>query len=111
MALGLNDEACPVSLDVSGAVYRAGGLALDELLDTIPEATRARLAVYLYGRSHTHERGLRVAATCEGSTLRRACGLLGNTVYAVSRQPFEAPSHGAARIASSRKVSLAGSFA
>lgn len=111
MTLSLNDEACPVGLDVLGAVYRAKGSALAELLETIPETTRARLAVYLYGRSHTHELGLRIAATCEGSTLRRACGLLGNTVYAASRQPIEAQSFGASRMSPSRRVSLAGSVA
>ena len=65
-----------------------------DLLDGIPEATRARLAVWLYGRSHTHEIGVRVAATCDGATLRRTAGLVGNVLYDLSRRPYAAPNHG-----------------
>lgn len=80
MTLGLTEDVCPVSLEALGRLYRADPDAIAGLVAAIPEATRARLAVYLYGRSHTHELGLRVAATCEGSTLRRAAGLIGNLV-------------------------------
>lgn len=53
-------------IDTLSRLYRADAAALSEQLDGIPEATRARLAVYLYGRSHTRQLGVRIAATCEG---------------------------------------------
>jgi len=70
--LSVDDPAldCPVSPETVGQLAKADPEAAPLLLDGIPEATRARLAVWLYGRSHTHEIGVRVAATCEGATLR-----------------------------------------
>lgn len=100
---------CPVPLDLVARLSRAAPEELGDLLEGIPEVTRARLAVWLYGRSHTHEIGVRIAATCEGATLRRAASLLGNVLYEVSRQPYVAPSHGA-RPNTARRVSLGGSY-
>ena len=111
MTLGLIDEACPVSLDRLGALYRADDEALGDMLDAIPEATRARLAVYLYGRSHTRELGLRTAATCSGAELRRAAGLLGNAIYEMSRQPYQPTSYEDGRAVAKAKISLAGTYA
>lgn len=51
------DNHCPVPLKTLGTLYRADGFVVAELLDTIQEETRACLAVYLYGRSHTHALG------------------------------------------------------
>lgn len=101
---------CPVALDLVARLMRAEADAVAGLLDAVPETTRARLAVWLYGRSHTHELGVRVAGTCEGATLRRAAGLVGNTLYDLSRRPYETPGHGLARSAG-RKISLGGSRA
>ncbi len=42
-------------------------------------------------RCHTHEIGVCVAATCEGATLRRAAGIVGNVLYDLSRRPYSAP--------------------
>ena len=111
MTLGPTDDLCPVPLETLGGLYRAAPDAIPDLVTAIPEATRARLAIYLYGRSHTHELGLRVAATCEGSTLRRAAGLIGNLVYEQSRQPYARPTYGDARSGARPKVSLGGSRA
>ena len=44
---------CPVPIDTLSQLYRADPEALADQLQGIPEATRARLAIYLYGRSHT----------------------------------------------------------
>ena len=111
MTLGLLDEICPVPLDQLGALYRADDETRDELLSEIPEKARAKLAVYLYGRRHTHELGIRVAAGCDGSTLRRAAGLVGNALFEQSRQPYARPSHGETRAASRTKISLGGAKA
>lgn len=99
---------CPVPLELATRVTRAEPALLSELIDGIPEPTRARLAVWLYGRSHTHAIGVRVAATCEGASLRRAAGLVGNQLYALSRQSYAAPSHGM-HGGGRRQISLGGS--
>jgi hypothetical protein len=87
VAPDLYDDHCPVPLKTLGAIYRADEFVLADLLDTIPEETRARLAVYLYGRSHTHALGIHVASTCEAEVLRDASGVVGNILYNLSRQP------------------------
>jgi hypothetical protein len=107
--LSIDDPAadCPIPAETVGQLIKADADAATYILDGIPEATRARLAVWLYGRSHTHEIGVRVAATCDGATLRRTAGLVGNALYDASRRPYKAPSHGA-RPAGSR-ITLGGS--
>ena len=108
MTLGLTDEACPVSLDRLGALYRADDEALGDMLDAIPESTRARLAAYLYGRSHTQALGLRTAATCSGAELRRVAGLLGNAIHEMSRQPYQPTSYEDGWTMTKARISLAG---
>lgn len=98
---------CPVPMDTLGRISRADPDSLDEMMDGIPEAVRARLAVYLYGRSHTHELGIRIAASCEGTTLRRAAGIVGNVLYDLSRRPYAPPSYGS-RVNTPARISLGG---
>lgn len=98
---------CPLEPEALGRIGRADPETVSAMVDGIPEATRARLAVYLYGRSHTHELGIRIAATCDGATLRRAAGLVGNILYDLSRRPYAAPSYGSHRAQGSR-ISLGG---
>ncbi|GJD49044.1 hypothetical protein OPKNFCMD_1773 [Methylobacterium crusticola] len=101
--------ACPVSLEVLGQLSRADPRRVPDIVADIPEATRARLAVYLYGRSHTHELGIRIAATCEDATLQRTAGIVGSSLYAQSRKPYVLPAYGTSHAAPRRKVSLGGS--
>jgi hypothetical protein len=107
-ALSIDDPAldCPVPPETVGRLIRSDPDGAAYLLDGIPEATRARLAVWLYGRSHTYELGIRVAATCEGATLRRAAGLVGTVLYDLSRRPAPRPGHGAR---AANRISLGGS--
>ncbi|AWN36496.1 hypothetical protein [Methylobacterium radiodurans] len=95
-ALSVDDPVrdCPVPPETLGLIARAEPESLDTIVEGIPEGVRARLAVYLYGRSHTHELGIRIAATCEGATLRRAAGLVGNMLHDLSRRPYSPPSYG-----------------
>jgi len=102
-------ESCPVSLEMLGRIYRADADELAILISGIPERTRARFAVYLYGRSHTHELGLKVGAACTKVALRQAEGPLGDAIYDQSRRCYARPTHGETRPAFARKVSLAGS--
>ena len=98
---------CPVSLELVAQLTRAEPDACPGLLDGFTDMTRARLAVWLYGRSHTHEIGVRVAATCEESTLRNIAGLVGSQLHELSRRPYAAPNHG--MHGGRRQVSLGGS--
>jgi hypothetical protein len=92
-------------------LYRADPEALSDQLEGIPEATRARLAVYLYGRSHTRQLGVQIAATCEGSSLRRVAGFAGNALHDLSRQNPSAWVDAIPSASGKRRVSLAGSGA
>ncbi|GJD59423.1 hypothetical protein [Methylobacterium dankookense] len=108
--LSVDDPAqdCPVPVEALGRLARAAPEAVAELVASIPEATRARLAVYLYGRSHTYELGIRIAATCDGPSLRRAAGLVGTTLYDLSRRPYAPPAYGAPRTSGAARISLGG---
>lgn len=107
----ITDADCPVSLDLLGRLYRADVEDLFSLVSDVPERRRARLAAYLYGRSHTHELGMKVAATCEQDALQRAAGPLGDVIFRLSRQDYARPSYGEALIGAKKKVSLAGARA
>ena len=110
MTLGLNEDACPVPLELLGSLYRAELDGIPGLVEGIPEARRAEIAIYLYGRSHTHELAIRLAATCTVHALERAAGRLGEAIYALSRQPYARPTYGDARLGGNKpKVSLGGS--
>ena len=100
---------CPVPIGTLSQLYRAGPEALSDQLGNIPEATRARLAIYLYGRSHTRHLGVQIAATCEGASLRRVAGFVGNALYDLSRQNPAAWSEAVPSNGGKRGVSLAGS--
>ena len=101
------DMSCPVPLEMLGRIYRADAEAVAEHIASIPERTRARLAVYLYGRSHTFALGVRIAATCEASTLRRVAGLIGDALYDLSRQPEALPPE-SSRPSTAKRISLGG---
>ena len=85
------DPECPVSLELLGEVYRADDYDLPYILEAIPALTRAKLAAYLYGKSHMHQLGLKVARACERDDLVRAVGEIGSVIYGQSRlKPAEA---------------------
>ena len=100
---------CPVPIDTLSQLYRAEPEALADQLGGIPEATRARLAIYLYGRSHTRHLGVQIAATCEGASLRRVAGFVGNALHDLSRQNPSAWVDAIPSTGGKRGVSLAGS--
>ncbi|MEH3116062.1 MAG: hypothetical protein PGN25_22845 [Methylorubrum populi] len=114
------DPECPVSLEQLGAVYRADEYDLPYILETIPALTRAKLAAYLYGKSHMHQLGLKVARACERDDLIRAVGEIGAVIYGQSRlkpaqaaPEVEVPAGRGAQAAPPKKVkiSLGGSAA
>lgn len=112
------DPECPVSLELLGEVYRADEYDLPYILEAIPALTRARLAAYLYGKSHMHQLGLKVARACEREDLIRAAGEIGSVIHGQSRlKPAPAApepaalGRGKAAPAPQKKISLGGSAA
>lgn len=106
------DPACPVSLDLLGEVYRADEYDLPGILAAMPATTRARLAVYLYGKSHMHQLGLRVARACERDDLVRVAGEIGSVVHGQAQMKAPRPTVATpAAPAPAKKISLGGSMA
>ena len=86
------DPDCPVSLELLGQVYRADEDDLPEILHAMSTTTRARLAVYLYGKSHMHQLGLKVARACEREDLIRVAGEVGSVIHGQAHlKPAPAP--------------------
>jgi hypothetical protein len=102
------EDGCPIPAETLGRIYRADVVAVPGLVASIPERTRARLAIFLYGRTHTRELGVRVAATCEAALLIQIAGALGESIYAQSQNGYVHPSHGEERRSTKATVSLAG---
>jgi len=64
-----------------------GGLA--DLVESVSPDVRAMLALFCYRRNHLHSMGLAIAATCSQRDLVEQGGIVGSTLFAMSR---EAPS-------------------
>lgn len=101
------EDGCPVPAETLGRIYRADAGTQSVLLTGIPQRTRARLAVFLYGRIHTRDLGVRVAATCEAALLMQTAGALGEAIYAQSRDGDANPHREDCR-PSKGSISLAG---
>src|SRR5271154_6987065 len=59
-----SEEACPVSEELLGTLYRSSQHGLSELVKNVGSETRALLALYCYRRAHLQDIGLAIAATC-----------------------------------------------
>ena len=106
------DAACPVSLELLGEVYRADEYDFPEIVAGIAPLKRAQLAAYLYGKSHMHQLGLKVARACEREDLVRVAGEIGSVVHGQSQlKPARAPTPSPAAAPVPKKISLGGSSA
>jgi hypothetical protein len=83
--LSTADEGCPVHEELLGELYSASKLGLPLLVATVPPDTRAMLALFCYRRSHLHELGLAIAASCDEDGLVRWGARLGEVLFARSR--------------------------
>ncbi len=102
----LEDEPCPVSDELLGALYRVNPHGLNELIATVPPKARALLAVYCYRRAHLAAIGLAIAATCEQDDLASFGGNVGTVLFDRSREvPQLPPANGQAN--SRQKITLA----
>jgi hypothetical protein len=80
------DEACPIREELLGELYRANKHGLPALVATVPMDTRAMLALFCYRRSHLHELGLAIAASCDEEALVRWGARIGEILFARSRE-------------------------
>jgi hypothetical protein len=79
-------DACPISDELLGRIYRGGPDAVESAILNLPETARARLAAFCYARTHLHEIGLAIAATCDERSLTEVAGRAGEALYARSRK-------------------------
>jgi len=83
-------DACPISDELLGRIYRGGPDAVESAVSNLPETARARLAAFCYARTHLQEIGLSIAATCDERSLTEAAGRAGEALYARSRRRLAA---------------------
>ncbi len=83
------NDACPVGDELLGSLYRASEHGLSDLVESVSPDVRAMLALFCYRRNHLHSMGLAIAATCTQRDLVEQGGIVGSTLFAMSR---EAPS-------------------
>jgi hypothetical protein len=99
------EEICPVGDELFAEMYRAKKSDLHALVATVVPDIRASLALFCYRRSHFHDLGLAIAASCDESDLVRTGGAAGGFLFARSR---EAPTPDVVSYdANRRKVTLA----
>ena len=84
------EEPCPVPEEVLGHLYRASKHGLEELVATVPAATRAMLALYCYRRAHLQPIGLVVASSCTVDDLETIGGNAGTALFEKARNVHNA---------------------
>lgn len=102
-----DSDACPVSDDVLGALYRSSKDGLPELIATVSPDVRAQLATYCYRRAHLKSIGLAVAATCTEGDLTRWGGTAGAALFARSREAAAQAAVAVANTVSRQRITLA----
>jgi hypothetical protein len=97
MHMMLQEESCPVAAEVLGRLYAASPAELPALVQSVPSAARARLAVYCSRRAHLTAIGRTLAAHCAESELEREAGKYGLRLFEDARDwrdPVAAPTRG-----------------
>jgi len=84
--VSFDDDACPVGDDLLGNLYRTSEHGLAQLVESVSGDVRAMLALFCYRRAHLHSMSLAIAATCSEQDLREQGGVVGTTLYALSRE-------------------------
>jgi hypothetical protein len=82
----LEDDPCPGGDEMLARLYRAHKLGLAELVDTVSPLMRARLALYCYSRSHLHDLGIAIAASCDREVLVEIGDKRGEVLFIRARE-------------------------
>ena len=97
------NDVCPVGDDLLGSLYRASEHGLPQLVESVSADVRAMLGLFCYKRAHLHAMSLAIAATCRERDLVEQGGIVGSTLFAMSR---EAPSATPSATGSRRSITL-----
>ncbi len=90
--IAFENDSCPVGEELLGSLYRASEHGLSELVESVSPDVRAMLALFCYRRNHLHSMGIAIAATCNKRDLVEQGGVVGSTLFAMSREaPSDAP--------------------
>ncbi|MES2752855.1 MAG: hypothetical protein V4661_15920 [Pseudomonadota bacterium] len=91
--VAFENDVCPVGDEMLGSLYRASEHGLPMLVESVSSDVRAMLALFCYKRAHLNGMSLAIAATCTERDLVEQGGIVGSTLYAMSREaPSAAPS-------------------
>jgi hypothetical protein len=92
-AAQLNDDQV-VSDALVGRLYGAGADTVADVMAGFSLEQRANLAMFFYRKSHLHQIGLAIAATCDRDSLVQAWGrAIGQTLFEQSRDAGARPHH------------------
>jgi hypothetical protein len=94
----LEDDALPIDDQLLGELYRSDPRGLPTLVDTIPPATRATLAIFCYRRAHLQGLAVAIATTCSEEDLIDQGGFLGSILISRTRTIPDAPPKPSARV-------------
>lgn len=97
------NDVCPVGDELLGSLYRASEHGLPQLVESVSADVRAMLALFCYKRAHLHSMSLAIAATCSERDLVEQGGIVGSTLFAMSR---EAPAQSASASGTRRSITL-----
>jgi hypothetical protein len=103
----LAEESCPVSDNLFGRLYRSSPEGVTALIKTVPEDTRAMLAVYCYRRSHLQALGLAIAETCSEYELQKFGGRMGSELLSLAQSQRSAAEDPQPKLKSSKGITLA----
>ena len=76
----LNEPTSPIPLDLLSLLMRADEARMSEIVQQLPDAQRAALAVFCFARAHMRSLGLRIAAECSERALVSAGGAMGQAM-------------------------------
>jgi hypothetical protein len=79
-------EFCPVSPNLLRRMFRSRPQGLAALVRTVPNQTRAALAVYCSRKADLAGLGFAIAATCKESELHAQAGEAGRRLFAAATQ-------------------------
>src|ERR1700681_2970105 len=88
----LLDGGSCIPEELVGRLHRATEHSVIDLVAAFTANERARLAMFCYHKSHLRRIGLAIATTCDLNSLVEGWGvILGQAVFAQSREPCEKP--------------------
>lgn len=103
----LNEAACPAPEKLVGRILHSDPADAAAIARELPEANRARLAAFCYGRKHLNHLGLLIASTCEFPALRMAFGTAAKVVHTQSRDVDATIAEGVRHAGGAKTVTLA----